>query len=535
MVKLMIVDDESIIRKGIRTSIDWWKLDVDIVGEARNGKEALELCEQLKPDIVVTDIRMPHMDGLELARQLKERVPQTKIVIISGYDDFDYARQALKIGVNEYLMKPVGATELEALITKISEEIARERKKIEEEQSNLELIRENFPFIQRKWVNRLLKGANTDAAVLFEQAGQLNISLEGPEYAALVVDVDDFRLITEHASDRDKELTLYAIANITEEVLSSVFACTVCQSDFDYINLFVNANMKNKHRLIECCEEIQRCVARYMKLSVTIGAGAYVRELKDLHKSSAQAVFAMQSKVYRGKGQIIVYGETETGDESKRKLLPPSENDKELLQNLSVMDQTKIDALLDERFLQFAHSHVPYEHIKALCLKWVILAMAHLEQMGVNLGESQLAALNPYEEIEKYETTEDIRRWLGDLFAAFIESIAAYKNVRFKHIVTAAIKYIQEHYAEDIRLEDVSSQVFVTPNYFSRVFKEETGQHFTEWLNTYRVDKAKVLLKDVGTKIYEVAERVGYNDYKYFTHVFKKYTGFTPKEYRNRL
>lgn len=534
MIKLMIVDDESIIRKGIRTSIDWWKLDVDIVGEARNGKEALELCGQLRPDIVVTDIRMPHMDGLEFARHLKEQFPHTKIVIISGYDDFDYARQALKIGVNEYLMKPVGATELEALITKISDEIVRERKKIEEEQNNLELIRENFPFIQRKWLNRLLKGANTDAALLADQAGQLNIVLEGPEYAVLVVDVDDFRLLTEDASDRDKELTLYAVANITEEVLSSVFACAVCQSDFDYIYILVNANMKNKHRLIECCEEIRRCVARYMKLSVTIGAGAYVRELKDIPSSSAQAVFAMQSKVYRGKGQIIVYGETKTGNAGKQTILPPSENDKELLQYLSVMDKTKIDELLDEQFRQFAHSHVPYEHIKALCLKWVILAMAHLEQMGVHPGESGFTALNPYDEIEKYETSEDIRRWLGDLFASWIESISASKNVRFKHIVTAAIKYIQEHYTEDIRLEDVSSQVYVTPNYFSRVFKEETGQHFTEWLNKYRVDKAKVLLKDVGVKIYEVAERVGYNDYKYFTHVFKKYTGLTPKEYRNQ-
>lgn len=534
MIKLLIVDDESIIRKGIRTSIDWWKLDVDIVGEARNGKEALEAVQQLLPDIVVTDIRMPHMDGLEFARHLKERFPQTKIVILSGYDDFDYARQALKIGVNEYLMKPVGAAELEALVLKISDEIARERKKIEEEQSNLDLIRENFSFIQRKWVNRLLKGANKDGDAIVEQAVQMNVSLEGPEYAVLVVDVDDFRLITERASDRDKELTLYAVANITEEVLSSVFSCTVCQSDFDYINILVNANMKNKHRMIECCEEVQRCVARYMKLSVTIGVGAYVRGLSDIPESGKQAIAAMQSKVYRGKGQIIVYGESESGNEVKQALPLPSENDKELLESLSIMNQSKIDELLDERFHQFARSHVPYEHIKALSLKWVILAMAHLEQMGVNPGESKHAFLNPYDEIEKYETTEDIRRWLGDLFAAFIESIAAYKNVRFKHIVSAAIKYIQEHYAEDIRLEDVSSHVFVTPNYFSRVFKEETGQHFTEWLNKYRVEKAKLLLKDVGAKIYEVAERVGYNDYKYFTHIFKKVTGLTPKEYRNR-
>ncbi|BBI31254.1 response regulator transcription factor [Cohnella abietis] len=538
MIKLMIVDDESIIRKGIRTSIDWWALQVEIVGEARNGKQALELVEQLKPDIVLTDIRMPHMDGLEFAQQLKQQFPYIKIIILSGYDDFNYARKALKIGVTEYLMKPVGAEELTALVSRIGAEIAEEKRQNEKEQSNQFLMRENFPLIQRKWLNRLLKGETRINDAMLDKANQLRIPLDGPEYGVVVVDVDDFRLNTEHVSDREKELIHYSINNIVEEVFSSVFLCTACHSDFDNINVLLNANMQNKHRIMECCNEAQRCIARYMKLSVTIGVGNYVSQLSEIQESYRQAVYAMQCKVYRGKGQIIAYHEVESeiqGESSKRAVLLPSEDEKELLEYLSTMDKEKIDELLENRFTQFAQSFVSYENIKNISLKWVILAIAHLEQMGIDLSGSKQLVLNPYTEIEKYETTDDIQRWLGGLFTLFIDSIAAYKNVRYKNIVSVAIKYIQEHYSEEIRLEDISAQVFVTPNYFSRIFKEETGQHFTEWLNKYRVEKAKILLKDVSAKIYEVAERVGYNDYKYFTHIFKKATGLTPKEYRNQL
>ncbi|OAB32967.1 response regulator transcription factor [Paenibacillus glacialis] len=537
MIKLMIVDDESIIRKGIRTSIDWWALNVEIVGEARNGTQALELVEQLMPDIVVTDIRMPHMDGLKLAEQLKEQFAHIKIIILSGYDDFNYARQALKIGVSEYLMKPVGAEELTELISKLGNDITQEKLQNEKEQNNHFLMRENFPYIQRKWLNRLLKGEIKLNNALLDKAAQLHIPLHGPEYCAVVVDVDDFRLNTEHVSDREKELIHYSINNIVEEIFSSVFLCTACHSDFDNINVLLNATMQNKHRLMECCVEAQRCIARYMKLSVTIGLGQYVNDLEEVHESYAQAVYAMQCKVYRGKGQIIAYQEVESeiqGESSKRAIMLPTDDEKVLLEYLSTMDKVKIDELLDNRFKQFAQSYVSYENIKNISVKWVILSIAHLEQMGVDLSDSKRLVLNPYAEIEKYETTDDIKRWLGGLFTVFIESIAAYKNVRYKNIVSVAIKYIHEHYSEEIRLEDISAQVFVTPNYFSRIFKEETGQHFTEWLNKYRVEKAKVLLKDASAKIYEVAERVGYNDYKYFTHIFKKVTGLTPKEYRNQ-
>jgi len=538
MIKLMIVDDESIIRKGIRTSIDWSTLNVEIVGEARNGKQALELVQQLKPDIVLTDIRMPHMDGLEFAQQLKQQFPNINIIILSGYDDFNYARTAMKIGVTDYLMKPVGAEELTALVTKIGGEIAQKKLQNEKEQNEQLLMRENFPYIQRKWLNRLLKGETKINEALFDKADQLHISLDGPEYGVVVVDVDDFRLNTEHVSDWEKDLILYSINNIVEEVFSSVFLCTVCQSDFDNINVLWNANMHNKHRIMECCNEAQRCIARYMKLSVTIGLGQYVSDLADVHESYRQAVYAMQCKVYRGKGQIIAYQEVESkmqGESSKHAILLPSEDEKELLEYLSTMDKARIDEMLDNRFRQFAQSYISYENIKSKSLKWVILAIAHLEQMGIDLSDNKQSILNPYTEIEKYETTDDIRRWLGHLFTEFIDSIASYKNVRYKNIVAVAIKYIHEHYSEEIRLEDISAQVFVTPNYFSRIFKEETGQHFTEWLNKYRVEKAKILLKDVSAKIYEVAERVGYNDYKYFTHIFKKATGLTPKEYRNQM
>ncbi|MCY9512610.1 response regulator transcription factor [Paenibacillus apiarius] len=533
-IKVLIADDEVIIRKGIRTSIDWEPLGIEIVGEARNGQEALELAESLQPDIVMTDIRMPLMDGLALAAKLKEQKPHIKLVIVSGYDDFDYARQALKIGVSEYLTKPVGAGEMTKLMSKLSDQIRAERERHSEEWHNGMLLRESMPYIQGKWLNRLLKGEHQDEEMIRNRARQLHIALDGPEYAVVVIDIDDYRLIMEQSTDREKELIQFAIQNIAEELFGEKFTTAVCRTEEDTLAVLLSVNMSNKHLITACCEEMQQCVRRYVKLSVTLGIGSIISSLANVQASMEEAMSAIRSKVYRGKGQIIVFDAKEHA-QMKSPMLIPTEEELELLQRLATMDFAGIRERLDKWFRHCAEEGVSYQHVQTLCVKLVVLATTHVEQMGVKRADLDPVLLNPYDEVKKYETAHDMKQWLLEMFESFVLTISQYKTSRYRNIVSVAIQYVQEHYAEELKLEDIAGHVYVTPNYFSRVFKQETGEHFTEWLNKFRVEKAKPLLRDVSLKVYEVAEQVGYNDYKYFAHIFKKYTGTTPKEYRNQL
>lgn len=534
MIKVLIVDDEMIIRKGIRTSIDWERLGIEIVGEAKNGQEALELSGRMEPDIVMTDIRMPVMDGLALAAALRERQPQVKIIIVSGYDDFDYARQALKIGVSEYLTKPVGAEDLTKLMLKLGDQIHEERDRSYEERNKGMLLRESLPFIQSKWLLRLLQGEAKLDEEMLDRARQLQIMLEGPEYAVAVVDIDDYLLLMGQASDREKELLMFALYNVADELLTERYPSALCQMDESSIAILLNVNRMNRHRILTMCEELSDCIRRFVKVSVTIGIGSVVPSLHQVNESMLEALNALSGKAYRGKGQVIAFQPGEHADHDEPVFVSAKE-EAELLQSLTALDTAGIQDRLDTWFRHFAEAGASYPHVRSLCVKLIVLATNHVEQMGVQRSELEPVLLRPYEEVHKYETIFDLRSWVGRIFDSFVDHLTRHKTGRYRNIVAVAIQYMQEHYAQDLKLEDVAGQVYVTPNYFSRVFKEETGEHFSEWLNKLRVEKAKQLLKDVGLKVYEVAERVGYNDYKYFAHIFKKYTGITPKQYRNEL
>lgn len=533
MIRMMIVDDEAMIRKGIRTSIDWTQFGVEIAGEARNGQEGLDMALALKPHIVLTDVRMPVMDGLQLAEALKRELPHARVVILSGYDDFAYARQALKVGVSEYLTKPVGAEELIKLVVKLSDDIRLEERQQEEELRSQLLWNENLPLIRAKFINGLLRGDNRWQADRDEKAMKLKIPLQGPEFQVLVIDIDDLLLLTENAPDKEKEWLLFSVSNIAEELLEAVFPCSVIIGEFDGIVALLNVGTRNKHRIMEVCDEIRLNVRKYIKLSVTVAVGMPVTTLEQASLSYRQALSALQSKVYRGKGQIIRYEDKDVT--AVEPAVPmPIEEERELLLDLKAMDRERLHERLESAFRHFLSARVPFEQVRTLSVKWLLQAAGLLEQMGIGTSGISPGLDLLYDEIEKYETVEDVKGWLQNKFRSLIDAMEAYKQSRYKSIVAVAMQYVNEHYGEKIKLEDVANSAFVTPNYFSRVFKEETGEHFTEWLNKFRVEKAKALLDDVSFKVYEVAERVGYSDYKYFTLIFKKYTGLAPKEYRNR-
>lgn len=531
MIKMFIVDDESIIRTGIKNSIDWGSFDVEIAGEAKNGREALSKAIELNPDIVITDIRMPVMDGLELTQSLKEHVPNTKIIILSGYNDFEYAKKAIELGVCEYLLKPVGAEELVKLVLKLKDQIINESKKRDMEISAQLLFNENLPYIQSKFIDNLLKGENEDKKTILERAAILKTDLSGPKYQVIIIDVDDYLLITEYYPEKDKDLLKYSVLNIADEILSSNCNGSVFFSEFDYLIGIINVKNETKAAIIDICKEIQFCITRYLKLSVTIGIGSVSECLDDISVSYNEALISLRNKMYSGKSRIIHIDMIDKGH-SNPPLHFSTEDEKELLNSLRTMNIENVYKIIDKLFTGFIETKAGYNHIKSVCLRLIMLSASALEEIGINVESPFGEDFQPDVEIKKYETIENIEEWLKSLFNSFINVMQENKNNKYKSIVKFSIQYINEHYSEAFSLCDVASKVYVTPNYLSKVFKQETGENFVEWINQFRINKAKTLLTDIGSKTYEIAEKVGYNDYKHFSYNFKKYTGYTPKEFK---
>lgn len=533
MIKVLIVDDEIIIRTGIRTSIDWESMGMTIVGEASNGKEGFEKVLSLEPHIVVTDVRMPVMDGLEFTKLLKENMPNLRVVIISGYDDFKYAREALRMGVNEYLLKPIGADELINIMLKQCDEIMKELDVINQDTRIKNIFKENLSFMQTRFVNLVVKGENNDLDNIVEKSRELNVDLSGKEYQVIVIDIDDFFLITEKLSSKEREQFKIDIKNICEDVIGPSTNSMVYLSEFDYLFSVINVKASNKLSLNKLYKEIQYFIKTQKNITVTIGLSNIYKNILDIPKAYSEAVFTLKNKVYKGKDTII-----SVNDIDETHTISPmaysTVNEKEIINLMKIMEAEKLNQVIEKMYLDFINSKLAYEEIKKICLRIITIAISQLEEIGVDFRK-YCNGFEPYIEIEKYETLEDIKIWMKSIFDSFIEVLQKSKNEKFNGIVKVAIQYINEHYREDIGVEHIAAITYVTPNYFSRVFKKETGKSFTEWINIVRLDKAKILLKDLKLRVYEVAEKVGYNDYKIFTHNFRKYVGCTPKEYRENI
>ncbi|OPX45975.1 HTH-type transcriptional regulator YesS [Ruminiclostridium hungatei] len=534
MIKIMIVDDEFVIRQGIITSIEWESMGMTIVGEAANGKEAYEKALSLEPHIIVTDVKMPIMDGLELTRLVREAMPKVRIIIISGYDEFQYAREALRMGVSEYLLKPIGADELVKLMLKQCNEIIKECKETDRETKIKSIFNENFYFMQERFVNNLVRGENSDWELILEKSRELNLDLCGKDYQAVIIDIDDYLLITEQMSSARKKAIKNNVKTIADRIIYPSTGSLFFLSENGYLFSIINVKDSNRYDLNNLYREIQYEVRKSHGITVTMGLSSIHKHICGIPQAFSEAVQTISNKAFKGKNQIISINDVNRAQASAPVIYPASE-EKEIMDCIRTLDSEKLNSVLDRMYVKLAGSEADYKDIKNICLRLITIAEIQLEELGVDYGNQNKKQLDRYVEIEKYETVEDIKEWNKGIFHTIINAIQSSKNDKFKGIVKVAMQYSHEHYYEDIGVEHIAAITYVTPNYFSRVFKKEMGRSYTEWLNTVRLDKSKVLLKDLKLKVYEVAEEVGYNDYKIFTHNFKKYVGCTPKEYRESI
>lgn len=519
MYQLIIVDDEAVIRKGLRDYIDWKSMGFRVADTFEDGKEALEYLDSHKVDVVVTDIEMAEVSGLELAKQISQSGRGTKVIIISGYKEFEYARKAVEYGVENYLLKPIRMEEVTEIFGKIAENLdaanAKEEEKLRTEQGFTELL----PEFREQFFAGLLVGGSRSIESIRRRRKVLGIEIEEERPFVLA----DMRLEEKEASFSSRyegENYYNLIRNICGGEQDGIISFPVCLSE-DVIKVILTTRTEETpeqfgaraRRQIE-----EKCEAAYSLLKIRFYA-------------EIERVFPDITGITKYRC-TLVGPRTEVKDSSSAL---SAEEYERLMQQYKVLmgtindgDFEELDRMVDTIFRECRG--IPMAQMQKLCIDLFSMLSGRLVRMGIDIWTVWNQKLN-YQEFTSVQDLRWLKERTKELLHEGLRMVKEKQNISSRHFVEDSIKYMKKHYAEEISLEIVANKFFLNQTYFSRLFKQYTGTTFTNYLIELRMEKAKELLHQGKYKVYQVSQMVGYRSEKYFFRIFKQYAGCSPTEY----
>lgn len=544
MYKLVVVDDEEEVRKGVIRKMDWESHGFVIAGEAENGKEALEIAEKVVPDVVITDIKMPFMDGLALSEALREKLPTAKIIILTGFDEFEYAQKAIKLNVMEYVLKPVSSRELTEVLAKVKKRIDEEIAQKENIQSLREHYRRSLPVLRDKFLTSLVTNRLNKAEIM-EKSRQYELEPVGENFVASVMSLDSNTVSNSSGEIRttafclpeDKELLQFAVFNICEEIIGNRHRWGVVFFHEDYIVILTTGNSGNNEEVrretFSTLEEIRLSVEKYLKFTVTIGVGAICESIENINLSFSQAVSALDYRVMLGNNKIILIEDMEP------KSVEPVEFDERkqhsLVSSIKVGSAEEISAVIDEQFAEILTAKASYKDYQIFLLEILTTVLKVAKDLNVELDLIFGPNYNLFMDMYRFTDIDEVRDWFIGVCTKISGYISRERQNTSKLLVDQAREYLRAHYSDsDITIDRVCKLLHISPTYFSTLFKRETKTTFVNYLTHLRMEAAKELLKNTSLKTLEVAEKVGYSEPNYFSYSFKKNFGISPSEYRNQ-
>lgn len=538
MLKMIIADDEAIVRNGLKKVIRWENFGIEIIAEAMDGQEAFELCQQLQPDILFTDIRMPIMDGLEVAMKLKELHSTISVIIISGMQDFNYAKTALDISAEGYVLKPINVDELHEVIKKVVNRIKLERNRQSEMIHLKQQLHEHFPVIREKFLRSLVLGAYANELQIQSKLQYFQLPFQWNEsFMVSVLQIDDYSKTIESTSEEDKQLLSFSVSNIIEEILTNYNAgVSFCLNENEFILIF-NQNAQTNKKYTEICEEAVSCLDKFLNISVSVGVGRWVNRVLSLNSSYTDARTALQYKFYTGRNSILDISDINIMNDINSGSVDGSclyKNENQLMNFIKLGDCDGVSKTVTGMFDDLcADRNKPVDYIQSVCVELVCITSRTVQDLGENLDSIAGTRSGILEAIYKKESAYELKGYILAVFIKIAEYFSQKYNQKNARVINRIKEIIEQRYREDISVAKISEEVYLTPNYISMIFKQEMKETISEYITKTRMEQAKILLKTTDLRILEVAEKVGYEDAHYFSKVFKKYTGILPQKYRS--
>ena len=533
MYKILLVDDEILVRDAIRENIDWKGMDCELVGDCENGQQAAEFVKEHEVDIVLTDICMPYMDGMELSHFLHDNYPDIIIVIFSGFGEFEYAKKAIQYNVSEYMLKPVTAMELTKVIEKMKEKVdaqKKEKNKMQVLMRDSQGYKKNANMIRSKTIEALVN-CSRDVNESLEELKKMGNSLEASSYRVAVFDMDLYSDLYQIDTEKRQESALMAFVlyNVSDEIVNARKAGVAYQEGSSRVCvIFMGSKSKECAAAIrETCQEIKDKVKEVIGIEVSMGIGSWVRSPGELIFSHRTAEKAIQKRYLLG-GNLLIDMEEDETDQS----ISIQDYLEQLKNAIKTGKKEEMDEILDK---------IENEIRGALVVK--SYACVYLQQVIRVIGNAVWSMVSDSsgiiaerEKLLKAVTEQKSFRAAADLVRAYagkmFEDITCYNSSAGQRQASLAMDYIRNHYMDtELSLNSICSYLNISTSYFSTIFKDITGETFVEALTRTRMEKAKELLENTTLKNYEIAEKVGFSDPHYFGISFKKMTGKTPTEY----
>jgi two-component system response regulator YesN len=520
--KAFFVEDEIVTREGIRDNIDWQSHGFEFCGEAPDGEIALPLLHATHPDVLITDIKMPFMDGLELCKIVREQMPWVKIVILSGHDEFEYAQKAINLGVTEYLLKPVTAQDLHHVLQRIACQLDRERREQEHLETLKSQVEENRAALRERLLLNLAMGAVSSAEAI-EKGYLLGLDLVAGCYLVVVVRID-----LRHAADSFDYHRYHRAQQALAKPLEPQLDVLLIKKDVEELVFIMKGNSPEYlHERKDMLVRVIQAQAAAIGCSVAIGCGAAKHRLTDIYQSFVEALIEAQGMSNRDTAL--------TGNNiGKAELLKINKPAVESYLRCGVKED--FPDFFDTFIRPLCEPALKSYLVKNYLIMDIALAAAKfVTDLGGNVDRVVPAFDNMEATLAEITTTEHLRDCLQDILIGALTYRDGLGNHQHGLMLQQVHDYIDQHYMDaNLSLNEVASRVSLSPSHFSTVFSQETGQTFKEYLTEVRIQRAKELLRSTTLKSFEISYQIGYSDPHYFSYVFRKHTGLSPKEYRQQ-
>ncbi|MBD2868760.1 response regulator [Paenibacillus arenilitoris] len=534
MLQLLIVDDEPVILHSMVAN-DWASAGIGNVYQASSGLEAAELMKNTPIDIVVSDIRMPGMDGLQLCKHIQDRYPRAKCILLSGYGEFEYAQKAILYGTVSYLLKPIKDEELMAEVARVRSLILEEWERIGSVERARQSFRAHLPLLKANLLNELLSGADVPAAELTGKLGEYGLPFEPDADCSLML----LRLEDGFGeSPEDAMLYEFAVRNVACEILEADYGVWTCKDAFGYLCILLQdraggdgVRRTNDKRLDKAAHELQLKVSGFLKGGVSVligGTGVFPRELADRYR---KALSEFRKVPRSDRGAIVLPAEPRAQSRSPGALYSPPGFQQLLEAGRWADARAKLGGVFEEMRAKKLDTE---EHMTEIVytLMNAFYYIAHLQ--GKTLLE--LSGWEPDMAADPRHLTqpEKVREWADKALAGMeAGSVREIKDGK-SQLISKIHRFIEAGIAGDVSLQTIADHVGLHPVYLSSVYKQETRENISDFIMRYRMETAGVLLRTTDVKIYELASRLGFQNPPYFSKLFKQYYGITPQEFRDR-
>lgn len=539
MYKMFVIDDNTWDREGIRDTFDWAGMGIEIAGIFPNGKLAFNKVNELRPDIILTDIAMPVMNGIELAKELKIIAPGIKVIFMSSYNEFDFARSAIDLDIYGYVLKPIIPEILTAAIGKVISTYASENLNKKEKEEMQKQLRDSLPLLQEQFLRDLAFGLCSDPAEIKDRLDFLKVP-EIKDYDIQITSavINNYEDLIHNMSADDKFSAAYLIKKILNSFSNSktnIYSLQISERDFASIIFFDNCQVNNKKTdILDMIIAMKEEMYNRLDLNVTIGISNVSDNTVNIPDLYRQSIAAAKTRFYGEKVQVIHYREIEVARKGT--------SDKELDLHVLYIELNELVSYGDEKatwdFIgkYFSKENAVYSesYIKSLTFSIIntlqIVLIESDESFSNIFDESMLI----WQKLDKFDTILNIRQWVYNILTT-VKDYLNKKHISLNHQVVKDIKkFVKERYMDQLTINDIADSVYFSALHANNLFRNETGKTIFDYLTEFRIDMAKKLLKNPYSRIYSVAQNVGYTNKSHFCMIFKKFTGLTPTEYKNK-